>query len=133
MNKILHIIGLFCLIFLMSPENGFSQMAPASLPTEQGEVIPNDPAEQQREMQFVLSNDFKSCTCLTPRIIQLNCNTCFQRFSKNLFKQLNLFRVKEYNSQHKIWEFVSSLQNINYSSLLTRVGYHVYALRKIII
>ena len=133
MNKILHIIELLCLIFLMNPENGFSQIDSASLPTEQSEVIPNDMAEQQREMQFVLSNDLKSCTCLTPRTIQINCNTCFQRFSKNLFKQLNLCRVKEYNSQHKIWEFVSSCQTINYSSLLTRIGYHVYALRKIII
>ena len=43
------------------------------------------------------------------------------------------FRLKEINLLRKVSEVVTTHQTINFSTLLCRMGYHVYALRKIII
>lgn len=132
MKRILHILGLLCFILLLNPEGGFSQVGIVSS-SEECKVTEEDASTPQKETQFVLSNELKNSTCLAPRTLQVSNNSVIQRLSKNLFKQLNLYRLKEYNSQRKIWEFVSVCQTINYSSLLAGLGYHVYALRKIII
>lgn len=120
-------------MLLLNPKGGFSQSDLPAFPVEQSEVTEDNPEQQQREMHFVISNELKNSSCLTPRTLQLNTASVFHRLSKIHFKQINLLRLKEYNSQRRLWEYVSSCQTINYSSLLAALGYHVYALRKIII
>ena len=133
MKRLLHIIGLLCFILLLNPEGGFSKADTTALPAQSCEVTENDPAQQQREMHFVLSSELKNSQGLTPRTTQVNTSLLIQRVSKSLSKQLNQLRLKEYNSQRKTWEFVSSCQTIHYSSLLAGLGYQVFAFRKLLI
>lgn len=82
----------------------------------------------------ILSNDLKGSNCLTPRrVVQSGNNTIDIRIQKSAEKFLQLLRLKEENMLRKISEGVSLCQTINLSTLLCRKGYHVYALRKIII
>ncbi|MFQ9020627.1 MAG: hypothetical protein ACLR6J_02995 [Parabacteroides merdae] len=48
-------------------------------------------------------------------------------------KAIQYFRLKEINLLRKVSEEVTICQTINFSTLLCRMGYHVYGLRKIII
>lgn len=82
----------------------------------------------------ILSSDLKGSNCLTPRrTAQTSINTFDIRIQKNAEKILQIFRLKEANLLRKVSESVSICQTINRSALLVRTGYHVYALRKIII
>ena len=52
---------------------------------------------------------------------------------KKAEKAIQYFRLKEINLLRKVSEEVTICQTINFSTLLCRMGYHVYGLRKIII
>ena len=71
---------------------------------------------------------------LTPRrSIQNVSNTLNIRLLKIEEKAIQYFRLKEINLLRKVSEEVTICQTINFSTLLCRMGYHVYGLRKIII
>ncbi len=90
-------------------------------------------ADLQHNLE-ILSCDLKSCNCLTPRRTTQNIsNTLNIRLLKIEKRTIRYFRLKEINILRKISEEVTTYQTINFSTLLCRMGYHVYGLRKIII
>ena len=90
-------------------------------------------ADMQHNLE-ILSSDLKGCNCLTPRrSIQNVSNTLNIRLLKIEEKAIQYFRLKEINLLRKVSEEVTICQTINFSTLLCRMGYHVYGLRKIII
>ena len=85
-------------------------------------------ADMQHNLEILGSN------CLTPRrTIQNVSNTFNIRLLKIEERATQYFRLKEINLLRKVSEVVTTHQTINFSTLLCRMGYHVYALRKIII
>ena len=90
-------------------------------------------ADMQHNLE-ILGNDLKGSNCLTPRrTIQNVSNTFNIRLLKIEERATQYFRLKEINLLRKVSEVVTTHQTINFSTLLCRMGYHVYALRKIII
>ena len=82
----------------------------------------------------VLSTDLKESKGLTARrTVQSTNNTFHLRTLKIAEKVLQDIRLKEMNAQRKVLENVSECQTINLSTLLCRMGEHVFALRKLII
>lgn len=82
----------------------------------------------------VLSTDLKESKGLTTRrTVQSTNNTFHLRTLKIAEKVLQDIRLKEMNAQRKVLENVSECQTINLSTLLCRMGEHVFALRKLII
>lgn len=96
-------------------------------------MIEKGTADMQHNLE-ILSSDLKGCNCLTPRrSIQNVSNTLNIRLLKIEEKAIQYFRLKEINLLRKVSEEVTICQTINFSTLLCRMGYHVYGLRKIII
>ena len=90
-------------------------------------------ADLQHNLE-ILSCDLKSCNFLTPRRTTQNIsNTLNIRLLKIEKRTIRYFRLKEINILRKVSEEVTTYQTINFSTLLCRMGYHVYGLRKIII
>ena len=90
-------------------------------------------ADLQHNLE-ILSCDLKSCNCLTPRRTTQNIsNTLNIRLLKIEKRTIRYFRLKEINILRKVSEEVTTYQTIHFSTLLCRMGYHVYGLRKIII
>ena len=82
----------------------------------------------------VLSSELKSSNFLTPRrTVQSASNTVNIRLLKTEEKAYQFFHLKEVNMLRKVSEDVITYQTIKVSTLLSRMGYHVFALRKIII
>lgn len=93
----------------------------------------NNADDMQHKLE-ILSNDLKGNNFLTPRrTIQSVSNTINIRLLKIQEKVLQTFRLKEMNLLRKVSEEVTICETIKFSSLLSRRGYHVYGLRKIII
>lgn len=82
----------------------------------------------------ILSNELKESNCLTPRRnIQTSGFSFDLRILKNVERALRDIRLKEINQLCKVSEDVSLSQTINFYTLLSRMGYRVYSLRKILI
>lgn len=132
MKNFLFILTLLFGILLFSPQEE----------TESNDIpMPNKVAVMKEkcaaDMQYyltVLSTDLKGSNFLTPRrTIQVTNYTFNLRIQKSAEKILRILRLKEINTQSKVSENLSTCQTINLSTLLRRMGYHVYALRKLII
>lgn len=90
-------------------------------------------ADMQHNLE-ILSSDLKGSNCLTPRrTAQSPGNTLNIRLLKIEERAIQYFRLKEINLLRKVSEGVTICQTINFSTLLCRMGYHVYGLRKSII
>jgi hypothetical protein len=99
-----------------------------------GTIMKEKNAEDMQHNLEVLSNDLKSSNFLTPRrVIQTVSNVLDIRVMKIKAKALQLFRIKEESNLHRVCENVISLQTIDVSTLLCRMGIHIFTLRKIII
>ena len=119
MKNFLFILGLLISFMLFAPEEGTKSM--------------DDTADAQRRFE-VLSNELKSSNCLTPRrISQTTNNTIEIRIWKNMEKSLQDMRLRGVNQLHRVSQHISTYQIINLSTLLCRMGEHVFALRKLII
>lgn len=82
----------------------------------------------------VLSNDMRSSNFLTPRRnVQSSSYSLNTRIIRHAIRTLYDIRIKGTDRLQKISEHLSFCQTIHYSSLLCRKGYHIYALRKLII
>lgn len=80
-----------------------------------------------------ISGDLQSSSLQIPyRQVQVS-NSYNIRSAQNTIRLWQEIRQKEANQLQKVLAHTSKLQTFNYSSLLTRTGYHIYALRKIII
>lgn len=133
MKKILSIIGLLCLVLLLNPENRFSSTDSNAIVSAQSIIEAADDSSHENEVRFELSKDLQESSCLLPRIHQSTNGNWVQRITRSDNKLLLFLLLKEHNLLRKVSETVSAYQTTNYSSLLCRSGYHIYALRKIII
>lgn len=97
-------------------------------------VMKENSASDSQQKFEIIRNELKDSKGLTSRrTVQTVNRTVSFRFQRSVEKLLQLLRLKEENSLRKISEEVSLRQTIHLSTLLCRKGYHVYALRKILI
>ncbi len=134
MKYFLNILVLILGFVLFSPDEKKADCT-AQNGYEQIETIMKEKnAEDMQHNLEVLSNDLKSSNFLTPRrVIQTVSNVLDIRILKIKAKTIQMFRVKEESNLHRVCENVISLQTIDVSTLLRRMGIHIYTLRKIII
>ncbi|MBP3519331.1 MAG: hypothetical protein J6K31_13240 [Parabacteroides sp.] len=134
MKNLLFILTLLFGILLFAPENIQDNDTALGLQAQQEVVmIEKGTADIQHNLE-ILSSDLKSSNCLTPRRSIQNINNTFNiRLLKIEKRVIQYFRLKETNLLRKISEKVTICQTINLSTLLCRMGYQVYGLRKIII
>ena len=115
MKNFLFILGLLISFMLFAPEEGTKSM---------DEVMSATKEAVMKEKN----------NCLTPRrISQTTNNTIEIRIWKNMEKSLQDMRLRGVNQLHRVSQHISTYQIINLSTLLCRMGEHVFALRKLII
>lgn len=133
MKNFLFIFTLLLGMLLFLPEEESKAEDNRTLPQTETITKENSASDSRQKLE-ILRSDLKDSNCLTPRrTIQTVHNTVNFRMQKSAEKLLQLLRLKEENSLRKISEDVSLSQTINLSTLLCRKGYHIYALRKILI
>ena len=116
MKNFLFILGLLISFMLFAPEEGTKSM---------DEVMSATKEAVMKE---------KSSNCLTPRRISQTANNTIEiRIWKNMEKSLQDMRLRGVNQLHRVSQHISTYQIINLSTLLCRMGEHVFALRKLII
>ena len=134
MKVFLHIIILLLGIFFFTAEESQDDTA-VLLSQAQKEMITVE--EGTTDMQYhldILSNELKDTNCLVPRrSIQTSSSTLNIRLFKFEKKILQISYLKKTNLLRKVSEEVTTFQTIKFSTLLCRMGYHIYGLRKIII
>ncbi|MDR3141742.1 MAG: hypothetical protein LBU37_08470 [Tannerellaceae bacterium] len=98
-------------------------------------VLEKNAANDMQHRFEIISNDLKNSNCRTPRrnVQNTNISPNNNKVIKNLIRILQDFQLKERELLRKVSEYVAERQTLNLASLLSRRGYHVYALRKIII
>ena len=125
MKNFLFILGLLISFMLFAPEEGTKSMDEVMSATKEAVMKEKNTADAQRRFE-VLSNELKSSNCLTPRRIS-------QTTNNNMEKSLQDMRLRGVNQLHRVSQHISTYQIINLSTLLCRMGEHVFALRKLII
>lgn len=119
------------LLFVPEEETKSNELCMA---TSQEAVMKEKSSSDVQHRLEVLSNELKGSNCLTPRRNIQTTGFSFElRVLKNIEKAFWDKRLKEVNQLCKVSEDVSISQTINLSTLLCRMGYHVYSLRKILI
>lgn len=133
MKNILYLIGLIVAVVLFTPKEGANGI---DYRIEQCTTVVKDKkaAADTRHRLEVISQDLLKSNGLTPRRnIQTTNQVPDLRVTRNAERILHDFRLKGHSLRQKVSEYVSVCQTTNYSALLSVRGYHVYALRKIII
>ena len=134
MKQFLIIIGIFIGTLLYSanePVGNSSDIYTALKETVMKEK--NDSSDIQHKIEAI-SNELKGSNCLMPRrLVQTSASGFNLRLFNNGEKALQLFRLKQEGDSYKISQNLSIHQTITISSLLFRMGHHVFALRKLII
>ena len=120
MKNFLFILGLLISFMLFAPEEGTKSMDEVMSATKEAVMKEKNTADAQRRFE-VLSNELKSS------------NTIEIRIWKNMEKSLQDMRLRGVNQLHRVSQHISTYQIINLSTLLCRMGEHVFALRKLII
>ena len=111
MKNFLFILGLLISFMLFAPEEGTKSMDEVMSATKEAVMKEKNTADAQRRFE-VLSNELKW---------------------KNMEKSLQDMRLRGVNQLHRVSQHISTYQIINLSTLLCRMGEHVFALRKLII
>ena len=128
MKNFLFILGLLISFMLFAPEEGTKSMDEVMSATKEAVMKEKNTADAQRRFEVLSSNR------LTPRrISQTTNNTIEIRIWKNMEKSLQDMRLRGVNQLHRVSQHISTYQIINLSTLLCRMGEHVFALRKLII
>ena len=132
MKNFLFILTLLFGMLLFSPQE---EVESDNIAVAQKEAVMKEKGSADVQYYLnVLSTDLKESKGLTARrTVQSNNNTFHLRTLKIAEKVLQDIRLKEMNAQRKVLENVSECQTINLSTLLCRMGEHVFALRKLII
>ena len=134
MKNFLFILTLLFGMLLFVPEDVQDNDTMLDLQAQKEAVMMEKGTADMQHNLEILGNDLKGSNCLTPRrTIQNVSNTFNRRLLKIEERATQYFRLKEINLLRKVSEVVTTHQTINFSTLLCRMGYHVYALRKIII
>ena len=89
------------------------------------------PEEGTKSMDEVMSATKEAV--MKEKISQTANNTIEIRIWKNMEKSLQDMRLRGVNQLHRVSQHISTYQIINLSTLLCRMGEHVFALRKLII
>lgn len=133
MKKIIFIIGLLSAIMLFTSQEKEKQNDIALFEhTETMQEINITTDIQYRISQ--LSDALRKSTLLTPhRQIQPTSHYINTRLTRNISRVSQNIRLKEAEQFFKVSAYISKQQTINYSALLSGMGYHIYTLRKIII
>jgi len=133
MKNILFIIGLIIAIFLFASEKETNGDQSIMAQREAVMKEKNAATDMQHRLE-IISNDLRNSNCLTPRRnIQTTNHVPAIRVTKSAERILHYIRLKDAGQLQKVSEYVTVCQTINFSALLCSTGYHVYALRKIII
>ena len=111
MKNFLFILGLLISFMLFAPEEGTKSMDEVMSATKEAVMKEKNTADAQRRFE-VLSNEL---------------------IWKNMEKSLQDMRLRGVNQLHRVSQHISTYQIINLSTLLCRMGEHVFALRKLII
>jgi hypothetical protein len=125
--------GVLFLDLQMKRENSVSPpVRPATAITSLTDRNPTD-AEHRLTL---LSNELKERTCVLPRQTT-SCQGVHHIANKRALrgweKILQQFRLRGENQLRKVNEIISDCYIINYSTLLCRRGYYIFALRKLLI
>lgn len=127
-------VGLFliCLLSGFSNKETVSNDRVASVYETQ--LKKNDSANDWQHRLEIISNDLKNSHCTTPRrnIQQSGCNH-YSNVLTHVLRNMYAIRMKEARQLQKVSECLNDCQELIYNTLLCRMKYHVYALRKIII
>ena len=132
MKNFLFILTLLFGMLLFSPQE---EVESDNIAVAQKEAVMKEKGSADVQYYLnVLSTDLKESKGLAARrTVQSTNNTFHLRTLKIAEKVLQDIRLKEMNAQRKVLENVSECQTINLSTLLCRMGEHVFALRKLII
>ena len=134
MKNFLFILTLLFGMLLFVPEDVQNNDTTLDLSAQKEAIMMEKGAADMQHNLEILTCDLKDSNCLTPRrTVQTVSNTINIRLLKIEEKAIQYFRLKEINLLRKVSEEVTICQTINFSTLLCRMGYHVYGLRKIII
>jgi hypothetical protein len=126
------VLGVLFLDLQIKRENSQPRIRPvAATASLTGRKAPTD-TEQRLTL---LSNELKERTCVLPRQTsgQWVHHIANKRTLRGLEKVLQQFRLKGENQLRKVCEIISECQIVNYSTLLCRRGYYLFALRKLLI
>lgn len=133
MKQILFILGLLLTVLVFSPQEVTNSEEVATSMKESFVIEKSAAADMQHRFE-VISRDLRNSNCLTPRRhVQSTFRIPDVRVVKTAVRFLQEIRMKGLGQLVKVTEYESLRQTINYSSLYCRWGYHVYALRKIVI
>ncbi|MDR0749231.1 MAG: hypothetical protein LBF62_06640 [Tannerellaceae bacterium] len=107
----------------------------AALNKREAVVLEKNAAKDMQHRFEIISNDLRNSNFRTPRrsVQNTNISPDNNRVIQNLIRILQGFQLKGREQLRKVSEYVAECQTLNLASLLSRRGYHVYALRKIII
>ncbi|SEG02195.1 hypothetical protein [Parabacteroides chinchillae] len=133
MKNILFIIGLLIGMFLLAPEDGVNRDNNTIAANQETIMKEKTSADIQHHLE-ILSSELKGSNGLTPRRNIQTTNYNFElRIQKGAEKTLQFIRLKGINVLHKVSETNSDCHTINLSTLLCRMGHHIFVLRKLII
>lgn len=97
-------------------------------------VMEDSETKDMQTCLAVLTSDMKNSNLLSPRrVIQTITYNFNLRTQNPVEKTTQYLRLKGHDLISKLLEYSSITHHINYSALLTRNGYHVFALRKLLI
>ena len=134
MKVFLHIIILLLGVFFFTAEESQDDTAVLLSQAQKDMITVEDGTTDMQHHLDILSNELKDTNCLVPRrSIQTSSSTLNIRLFKFEKKILQISYLKKTNLLRKVSEEVTTFQTIKFSTLLCRMGYHIYGLRKIII
>ncbi|MDR1203438.1 MAG: hypothetical protein LBL58_17655 [Tannerellaceae bacterium] len=135
MKNILFVTGIFItFLFFHTPDEELADDTFALNKCEAVVLEKNATKDIQHRFE-IISNDLKNSNCRTPRrnVQKTNLLPNNNKVLKNIIRILQDFQLKEKELLQKVSEYVAKRQTLYLASLLSRRGYHVYALRKITI
>lgn len=134
MKKLFCIIALLTIVFQFTSTNEASEQGLGILTEREYAIMEENAATEVQHRLEIITNDIKNSNCLVPRRnIQTYQFVPRINVFKNTVRVFQDIRLKEAEQLQKVSKYISDLQTINYSILRSVKGYHIYALRKLII
>lgn len=133
MKRTFYILSLLLGVVLFMP-NEIQQESSCVFNLVGGDSVWEEVQSDWEHQIEIISKDLQDSNCLAlRRSSQTTSPTNNLRLFRTELKAHQFFCIKKTNLLRKVLEEVNTYQSINYSSLLCRMGYHVYGLRKILI
>ncbi len=120
-------------MLFFSPSEEEASGFPASLLEKEATMKETGKALQEQYLT-ILTENIKNSNLLTPRrAISLLTFSINLRSQSHIGKAIQQLRLRGHDLMEKLSEEKSITHHINYSTLLCRNGYHILALRKLLI